>query len=177
MAKTLLIVPGLNGSGPDHWQSHWEACLPNAVRIVQSDWERPQLVPWIDALMAGIAANPGAILVAHSLGCALVANAVKADPAIDVAAAMLVSPSDVDWIDHIEDPLRDFAPMPLCRFPFRTIVVASRDDPYVRFERAEFFACEWGAELADVGVKGHINAESGLGDWPEGQAILQRLTG
>ena len=173
----LLMVPGLNGSGPDHWQTHWEASMPNAFRIDQSDWEHPRLVPWMGALTAGIAAHPGAIVVAHSLGCALVANAVATNPNIDVGAAMLVSPSDVDWIQHIEDPLRDFAPMPLCRFPFRTILVASRDDPYVKFERAQFFATEWGAEFVDIGAKGHINADSALGDWPEGQAILRRLTG
>lgn len=175
--QTIVIVPGLNGSGPDHWQTHWEALLPNAIRAVQADWVRPRRRPWIDALINTIAAHPGAILVAHSLGCALVANAVKDFPNVDVIAALLVSPSDVDWVEHIEDPLRDFAPMPLSRFPFRTIVAASRNDPYVKFERAEFFAAEWGAELVDVGAKGHINADSGLGDWPEGLAILERLSG
>lgn len=151
--------------------------MPNTFRVEQSDWEHPRLAPWLRSLMAGVEAHPGAIVVAHSLGCALVANAVSADPAIDIAAAMLVSPSDIDWAQHIEDPLRDFAPMPLCDFPFRTIVVASRNDPYVTFGRAEFFADEWGAALVDVGNKGHINADSDLGDWPEGQEILKRLTG
>lgn len=177
MSPTILIVPGLNGSGPDHWQTHWEAILPKAIRVVQSGWENPRRKPWLETFAAAVDAHPDAILVAHSLGCALVANAVQANPAIKVAAAMLVSPSDVDWPQHIEDPLRDFAPMPLCRFPFRTIVAASQDDPYVRFERAEFFATEWGAEFVDVGAKGHINADSGLGDWREGLSILKRLTG
>jgi predicted alpha/beta hydrolase family esterase len=27
----------------------------------------------------------------------------------------------------------------------------------------------------DLGAAGHINAESGLGDWPEGHALLQGL--
>lgn len=177
MGPTLLIVPGLNGSGPDHWQSHWEAVMPAAVRVVQQDWDQPKLEPWLSTLMARISEHPDAILVAHSLGCALVANAVKRHPDMPVRAAMLVSPSDVDWINHIEDTLRDFAPMPLDRFPFPTIVVASRDDPYVRFERSRVFAGEWGATLVDVGPKGHINADSELGDWPEGQAILRQLTG
>jgi serine hydrolase len=177
MSQTLLIIPGLNGSGPDHWQTHWEASMPAAVRVVQEDWEEPQLEPWLTALMTKIGEHPDAVLVAHSLGCALVANAVKRQPGLNVRAAMLVSPSDVDWINHIEDTLRDFAPMPLPTFPFPTIVAASRNDPYVRFERAKFFAAEWGAELVDVGDKGHINADSRLGDWPEGQAILRRLMG
>jgi serine hydrolase len=173
----ILIVPGLNGSGPDHWQTHWEACVPGCERVTQADWARPKRAPWVAALLAAVERNPGSIVVAHSLGCAVVANAVKAQPRLPVRAALLVSPSDVDGIDHIEDPLRDFAPMPLCRFPFRTIVAASHDDPYVKFGRAQFFAAEWGAELVDVGAKGHINSDSRLGDWPAGQAILKRLTG
>ncbi len=177
MAAPILIIPGLSGSGPEHWQTRWEAILPDAVRVVQSNWDNPRRKPWLGTFLKAIDAHPGAILVAHSLGCALVANAVKSYPQMPAAAAMLVSPSDVDSPQHIEDPLRDFAPMPLRRFPFRTILAASRDDPYVKFERAQFFAAEWGAEFVDVGAKGHINADSGLGDWPEGLAILKRLTG
>ena len=72
MTETILIIPGLNGSGPTHWQTHWEALLPNAVRVVQSDWERPQRGPWVEALTEKIESYPGTILVAHSLGCAVV---------------------------------------------------------------------------------------------------------
>jgi hypothetical protein len=173
----ILIVPGLNGSGPDHWQTHWEARLPDCERVVQADWEHPKRAHWVANLLAAVDRHPGSIVVAHSLGCAVVANAVKERPQIKVRAAMLVSPSDVDWADHIEDPLRDFAPMPLECFPFRTTVVASENDPYVRIERARFFAAEWGAAFVDIGAKGHINADSKLGDWPQGLAILQELTG
>ncbi len=172
----ILIVPGLNGSGPDHWQTRWEACLPNCERVMQADWEHPRRAPWVAALLAAVDRNPDSIVVAHSLGCALLANAVKEYPHIKVRAALLVSPSDVDWVAPIEDPLRDFAPMPLERFAFRTIVVASENDPYVKLERARFFAAEWGAAFIDIGAKGHINADSQLGDWPEGLAILKKLT-
>ncbi|MEZ5786082.1 MAG: alpha/beta hydrolase [Xanthobacteraceae bacterium] len=173
----ILIVPGLNGSGPEHWQTHWEARLPDCVRVMQADWEHPKRAPWMATLLAAVDRNPDSIIVAHSLGCALVANAVKERPCIAVRAALLVSPSDVDGVNPIEDALRDFAPMPLGPFPFRTIVAASENDPYVRIERARFFATEWGAEFIDVGARGHINADSKLGDWPQGLAILRRLTG
>ena len=175
MSGTVLIIPGLSGSGAAHWQSHWEKLLPNAIRVEQSDWENPKRTPWVERLAAAIERHPDAVLVAHSLGCALVANTVNQDPPTKVRAALLVSPTDVDRRTLNEDPLREFAPMPLDRFPFRTIVAASRNDPYVDFERAAFFAEVWGAELVDVGDKGHINADSGLGDWPEGLAILERL--
>ena len=31
----------------------------------------------------------------------------------------------------------------------------------------------WGSRLIDAGARGHLNADSGLGDWPEGHALLQ----
>ena len=33
----------------------------------------------------------------------------------------------------------------------------------------------WGAQFIDHGACGHINADSGLGDWPEGRALLRSL--
>ncbi|NUN62062.1 MAG: serine hydrolase family protein, partial [Burkholderiaceae bacterium] len=55
------------------------------------------------------------------------------------------------------------------------VLVGSRDDPYCRFERAQALADAWGARFVDLGARGHINAESGLGDWPDGQALLQDI--
>ena len=65
--------------------------------------------------------------------------------------------------------------MPLDRLPFPSIVVASTDDPYVTLERARQFAERWGSRLVTVADAGHINGQSGLGDWPAGFALLQEL--
>ena len=151
--------------------------MPEAIRVEQDDWDHPRLEPWMETLRAAVAAHPRSVLVAHSLGCVLVAMTVDAHRDIDVRAAMLVSPPDTEELAKIEDPLRDFAPMPRRRFPFPAIVVASEDDPYMSITRARFFASRWGADFIDMGKKGHLNAESGLGDWPEGREILARLTG
>ena len=70
----VLILPGLYDSGPDHWQSHWERTLPNVVRIVQRDWERPAREEWVAALEHMVAEHgPDAVLVGHSTACALIA--------------------------------------------------------------------------------------------------------
>jgi hypothetical protein len=65
--------------------------------------------------------------------------------------------------------------MPRQRLGFLSTVVASTNDPYVSLERASQFAQSWGSRLVNVGDGGHINSESGLGDWPEGFALLQEL--
>ena len=174
---TILTIPGWNGSGSSHWQSLWERQMPNVIRVEQANWDHPRKTEWMATLLAAIDAHPGSILVAHSLGSVLVAQMAEDHPDVDVSAAMLVAPPDADNFARIEDPLRDFSPMPKRHIPFPTIVVASEDDPYISSTRARFFATRWGSDFVDVGRKGHINADSGLGDWPEGQAILKRLTG
>ncbi len=78
---------------------------------------------------------------------------------------------------HTPDEVRCFSPMPLHPLPFPTIVVASRTDPYVRFVRAEEMARGWGARLVDVGRLGHINADTSVGEWPEGHRLLEELLG
>ena len=96
-----LIVPGLGGSGPDHWQTRWETCLPHVARVVQRDWDRPDRDAWIEALVRAVREAPApVVLVAHSLGCAVVAHAAARDPGIPVRAALLVAPADVDSPAH-----------------------------------------------------------------------------
>lgn len=59
--------------------------------------------------------------------------------------------------------------------PFPSLVVASSDDPYAGIDFARSCARDWGSRLAEVGAHGHINSDSGLGDWPEGRALLAAL--
>src|SRR5271165_2683913 len=64
---SVLIVPGLSGSGQEHWQSHWERGLADAHRVQQRDWDHPNLIEWSHRLADAIEERPGAILVGHSL--------------------------------------------------------------------------------------------------------------
>jgi hypothetical protein len=36
-------------------------------------------------------------------------------------------------------------------------------------------AADWGASYVDAGARGHLNSESGLGDWLEGRRMLTEL--
>ncbi len=175
MTAPVLIIPGLGGSGPEHWQSLWQQHLPEATRVEQADWDRPDRAGWITALDAAIAAAKAPpVLVAHSLSCALVAHWAAAKRRA-IHGALLVGPADVDSDAHTPPEAHVFRPMPLARLPFPSIVVASRDDPYVAYDRATNFAKSWGAELRDAGRAGHINTASGYGAWPAGEALLARL--
>ena len=172
----MLILPGLGGSGPGHWQTRWEALYPRHDRLVQRDWDHPERDDWLAVLGAALEAEGEPVaVVAHSLGCALVAHAASRPYARSIAAALLVAPADVDSPAHTPAATRSFAPMPTRPLPFPATVVASEDDPYVTLARARAFAAAWGAGFVDAGLRGHLNADSGLGDWPAGRRHFEAL--
>ena len=172
----ILFVPGLYNSDDDHWQSHWLDSLPDAERVTQADWAEPRLADWSANLRQAIERSPGAVLVAHSLGCALVAHVAATRAGRCVKAALLVAPADVDRNDAPCSLPHTFAPMPRSPLPFPSTVVASRDDPFVSFERAKRFAAAWRSRFVDLGCAGHVNVASGHGPWPEGRRFLRALT-
>ncbi|MCB1955526.1 MAG: alpha/beta hydrolase [Rhodocyclaceae bacterium] len=175
-SKGVLVVPGLEGSGPLHWQSRWLARHPGWQRVEQADWYKPEREAWVRAFDDAVQGSSGPpLVVAHSLGCAVVAHWV-ASGGHGLAAALLVAPADVDSPAHTPDSVRGFAPLPTLRMPFPSLVVASRDDPYVDLARARAVATGWGSGFVDLGSSGHINADSGLGDWLAGLALLEQLT-
>ncbi len=179
MTTSILILPGLFNSGEGHWQTVWEGMLPNAHRVQQRDWDKPRRSDWVTALDAAIAAaEDEVILAAHSLGCALTAwwATLHADAVHlkKVKGALLVAPPDVERADF-PDFVNGFAPMPLTPLPFNTVIAASSDDPWCALPRAQAWANNWGAQFHDIGPRGHINAESGLGDWQQGRDWLASL--
>ena len=203
----ILILPGWLNSGPDHWQSRWQAAH-GYTRVEQHDWARPLRGDWIarleDVVLAQKVDAP-ITLVAHSLGCLLVAAwAALSHNTHRVKCALLVAPCDVarealrpvlsSWKPG--PPHRGAEPAPKTppdaspgatsqtptshrpmsqKLPFRSLLLASHTDPYCSFERAQALATGWGATLIDCGARGHLNAESGLGDWPQGHALLLAL--
>jgi predicted alpha/beta hydrolase family esterase len=173
-ARPILVLPGIGNSGPDHWQTRWERRHPNVRRVQQDDWDRPRRDAWVARLEAAVrTSGPDTVLVAHSLGCLLLAH-WAASTVLPVRAAMLVAVPDPQG-PAFPPEATGFHPLPLRRLPFRSLVVASRDDPYGGLPQAQRCAAAWGSRLVDAGALGHINAASGLGDWPQGLAWLEEL--
>jgi predicted alpha/beta hydrolase family esterase len=175
MVKKILTIPGYGGSGKDHWQTYWENEIENTIRVEQKDWNNPQLDLWVETLNSYIHTNSKYVLVAHSLACSLVAHWATNYDTSSILGALFVSVSDVDSAEYTPEEVRDFSPMPMNKLPFRSIVVASENDPYVSNNRAELFAKYWGSEFISIGPYGHINAESNLQSWRQGQDILKKL--
>lgn len=167
----LLIVPGLHGSGPDHWQSWLQARHPGAQRLQVEDWDRPDLDSWAEALQRVVASDPDArwLLVAHSFGCLTTARWAARYSTSAVAGALLVAPAHprrfhLPW-DRVDRSL-----------PFPSIAVISRNDPWFDADDARSLAQRWGATVWDAGEVGHINVDSGHGAWPDGEYLLATLS-
>jgi predicted alpha/beta hydrolase family esterase len=173
----ILIIPGLGGSGPDHWQTRWSQKLSTARVVAQEDWERPARAAWVGAILREIDLSTRPVaLIAHSLGALAAAGALAERNEEKVKAAFLVAPPDLDnpgLAGATVDPLfKEKAPQAALQVP--GVLVASRSDPFAEWAFAERLADVWALDLADAGDAGHINAESGHGPWPEG---LMRLAG
>ena len=178
MTPQVLTLPGWQSSGPAHWQSRWEA-LHGYRRVEQHDWMQPLRGDWITRLEEVVQDTPGPIVfAAHSLGCLLTAAWASISRSVGrIQGVLLVAPPDTEDASQatLRSAIRGWTPIPRQRLPFASIVVASRDDPFCRFDRARALAQDWGSTLHDLGNAGHVNADSGLGDWPAGHALLQAL--
>lgn len=173
MSRTrLLVVPGWRNSEPAHWQSLWAARLPGARRVVQDDWLFPRQETWVKHLSEAIldARDERVVLVAHGLGCMAVAH-LAPEVAAHVDAALLVAPADPER----RAQLADFAPVPCKRLPFRSILVASSNDPCCPVRLAGAYARAWGSEFVRLEAAGHIDVKAGFGPWPFGLQQLVRL--
>lgn len=167
----IVIVPGWRNSGPGHWQSLWAQQIPGAQRVEQQDWLVPHRDAWVSALEQLVLSEPTpVVLVAHSLGCITAAH-MGAKAAARVHGALLVAPADPER----RAQLSDFAPVPYAALPYRSVLVASSNDPFCPIRRAGAYARAWGSELVRLQNAGHINVESGFGAWPLGLALLQSL--
>lgn len=172
---TTLIVPGLNGSDEGHWQRHWLLDDPEAQLVDQDNWQCPVLDDWLDRLEAALATVDSAYIVAHSLGCLLVANMGARPSAAKIKGALLVAPAHLDRVEAMHPCIVRFGAFPQQPLAFPSLVVGSMNDPYMDSEELSRSASLWGSGLINLGPVGHINIASGYGRWPEGYALFERL--
>jgi predicted alpha/beta hydrolase family esterase len=169
-----LIVPGIGNSGPLHWQTIWEQQHPHWRRVQQRDWDHPDRDEWVGTLHTAIASMPApVVLIAHSIGCLVVADCLRRSVG-SVRAAFLVAVPDPHG-PEFPAAARGFDSLPLEPLKTASLVIASHDDPFGSVAHARRCAAAWGSEFVDIGAAGHINAESNLRAWPQGFAFLGRL--
>jgi uncharacterized protein len=166
--SSILIVPGFMNSGPDHWQSRWQAKLSSASRVWEPIMSDARKNDWIECLVKAVSrAEKPVVLVAHSLGVITTAHAAP-NFGGKVRGAFLVAPSNVERAMPTAGIDPAFAPVPRDPLPFPSVLVGSQNDAFCSYDKAGEFANAWGSSLIDAGDAGHINVDSGHGPWPEG---------
>jgi predicted alpha/beta hydrolase family esterase len=169
----IIIVPGWRDSGPGHWQSLWAERLAHAIRVTQDDWITPSRTAWVQSISQTILSQAGPVVIAaHSLGC-IATTHLPPEAAARIQGALLVAPADPER----RGVLADFAPVPFQKLPYRSVLVASSNDPYCPVRLAGAYARAWGSEFVRIQEGGHLNVDSGHGEWPLGIALLQSLVG
>lgn len=175
MKTKFYTVPGYGGSGEDHWQTYFETKLDNCYRINQDRWTKPILKEWVAKIEEYLSGEDlsNVILITHSLGGIALAHWVQ-EQGQTLKGALIVAPPD---LEHPPENfgLEKFLPIPQTKLPFPTIMVCSSNDKWMTLERAQLLAKTWGSELTIIDNAGHINGDSGYGEWDSGLDILDKL--
>lgn len=170
--RYMITLPGIGGSGEDHWQSLWEKAEPQFVRFQPTNWDEPDLTEWIQSLERAINnCKRPPVLVAHSLACLLVIHWAM-QSSLNVAGAFLVAVPDPDG-PEFPSAAASFRTVPEEPLPFPSLIVASNNDPYATLAYGRLCSAQWQTGLIIAGALGHINASSGLMDWPQGRGLLE----
>ena len=170
-----VLIPGWQGSGDGHWQSWLEAQLQATGRGTRrppfADLDRPDLSDWLGTLHAALADLPadGFDVVAHSLGAVLWLHHVAAarDAPRAARVVLVAPPSPATAIPEIAG----FFPPPMDVDTVRrgadgTVLVAGDDDPYLPEGIAAAYGLPLKMATTIVPGGGHLNVESGYGEWP-----------
>ena len=167
-----IFVPDWQGANAGHWQSVWASEMAGARWFTPPDETTPHREAWLSALEALVLSSQAPVLlVAHGLGCIAAAH-LGDEAAARVRGALLVAPVDPERRAQISS----FAPVPHAPLPYRSVMVASSNDPGCPVRLAGAYARAWGSEFVRMQNAGHIDHDSGHGPWPLGQALFQSLT-
>ncbi len=170
----FINIAGLGGSGESHWQTLWAKMNPEIINVRQREWDHPKQEDWTDTLIETIEdfGDKPIVLIAHSLAVVTVLFAAETGKLSNVKGAFLVAPADSERKDFPKTAT-NFSPIPRSPLPFPSIIVASENDPWCSIEKARKLANATGAKFVNVGAKGHLTSEAGIGAWEIGHQLLE----
>jgi uncharacterized protein len=171
----LLVIPGLNDSGPAHWQTWLQGHFSrHAMRVEQDDWANADIARWSQKIEITLARYPRArwVAVAHSFGClALLRYLAQQGAAMNgegIQSALLVAPADPAKFGVASK-------LPQSPLAIPSVLLASETDPWMKFDSAVTWSRIWGSQLISLGDAGHINAEAGFGPLPQAKTLVEAM--
>jgi predicted alpha/beta hydrolase family esterase len=170
-ARSFLILHGLMGSGPGHWQTWLAARLrADSERVAYPDLpdaDMPSLRSWCGALRGELEALPEGetIVICHSLACLLWFHHIAGGGAQATRVLLAAPPSESAGVPQIAE----FFPVPVPALPGARLV-CSDDDPYCPEGAHALYAGPLGVPVDVIPGAGHLNPEAGYGPWPAVEA-------
>jgi len=169
MVQKVLLLHGWGGSDFPHWQSWLAGEIAKEYGEVKflrfSDYDEPKLGVWMDELKVGLESFKPDIVITHSLANTLWFHLCNTQNTRDVKKLYLVAPPSINC--KVEE-LKEFFPVkpPKNLHAKETLLITSTNDPYMSIEEANALQKELGVEMKMLENAGHINSDSGFGEWP-----------
>lgn len=169
MKQKILILHGWGGSDFPHWQGWLSGEIAKDYGCVSflklSNPDFPNKNEWIEELTEELKNFKPNIVVCHSLANILWFHLCNELKITKVRKLFLVAPPSLEC--KVEE-LKSFFPckIPTNLYAKEALLVASTNDPYMSLDEATLLADSLGVEMVILQNAGHINTDSGYGEWP-----------
>jgi predicted alpha/beta hydrolase family esterase len=169
MREKVLLLHGWGGSDYPHWQSWLAGEIAKKYGTVAFPLldhpHFPTKNRWIKQVKALLKEFRPDVVICHSLANTLWFHLCNEGEIETVKRLLLVAPPRLD----LElDTIKTFFPVaaPETLFAEEAMLVTSDNDPYMNKEEAAALQKALGVEMKVLESAGHINADSGFGEWP-----------
>ena len=169
MREKVLLLHGWGGSDDPHWQAWLAGEIAKdygTVAFPLLDHPHfPSKNRWVKQVKALLEEFRPDVVICHSLANTLWFHLCNEGEIETVERLLLVAPPRLD----LElDTIKSFFPVepPKALYADEVMLVTSDNDPYMTAAEAAALQKALGVEMKVLESAGHINAESGFGEWP-----------
>jgi len=167
--KKVLLLHGWGGSDYPHWQSwlageiakdYGEVCF-----LKFHNYDTPQLSVWKEQLKEKLLSFQPDIVICHSLANTLWFHLCHTDTLNVIQNLYLVAPPSLNCALK---ELKEFFPLHLPQnlYAQEITLICSDNDPYMTLQEAQHLEQSLQTTMVTIHNGGHINAQSGYGEWP-----------
>ena len=163
----VLILHGWGGSDFPHWQSHLASKIAKNYGTVSfpllDNCHFPSKNRWIKQVKKILEEFKPTIVVCHSLANTLWFWLAQ-EELREIKQLVMVSPPSLHTTEKI---ISTFFPceMPTTLYAKQIDIFVSNNDPWVTIEEAQKIASHYNASFSVIENGGHINADSGYGEF------------
>lgn len=169
MSKKVLLLHGWGGSDSPHWQSWLAGEIAKEYGTVSflkfTNFDFPDLELWKEELKQRVDDFKPDIVLCHSLANTLWFHCIEEFSIPKVSKLYLIAPPS--FLCKVPEIKSFFTlKVPTQAHAHKTILVGSTNDMYMGLAGLHELANSLNVELKIIEDAGHLNADSGYGQWP-----------